>query len=62
MPQVFVLADFTNIAQPLGHDAAGGGRDVYADPLATKVLRSDQGRPASAKGIEDNVVGIAAQL
>jgi hypothetical protein len=51
----------TNVAEALGHDAAGGGRDVDADPLAVEVLRGDQGGTATAKGVEDDVVGVAAR-
>src|SRR5207247_10503105 len=33
--------------------------DVDPDPLATQLLRSMNGRPASAKRIENNIAGIA---
>ena len=55
-PVDFVFAQFADIAQALGHDAAGGGRDVDADPLAVEVLRGDEGRAAAAEGVEDDVV------
>jgi len=49
--QVFILAEFAHIAQPLGHHTAGGGRDVDADPLAIEVLRRNERRPATAESI-----------
>ena len=49
-----------DIAQPLGHHTAGGGRDVDADPLTAKILRCDQCGAAAAEGVEDDVVLMAA--
>jgi len=54
------LAHLADIAEAFGHDAAGGGRDVDADPLPPEVLGSDQGCAAAAEGVADDVVGVAA--
>ena len=55
-PVSFVFADAANVAEALGHHAAGGGRDVDADPLAVEGLGGDQGGAAAAEGVQDYVV------
>ena len=47
------------IAQPLGHDAAGGRRDVDADPLPAEMFRGLQCGAASAESVKNDVVGVA---
>ena len=59
-PVVFVLAQFANIAQPLRHYTAGSGRDVDANPLTVEDLSGDQCGSATAEGVENNVVLVAA--
>ena len=55
-PVVLIFAQFADIAQPLRHDAAGGRGNVDSNPLATEVLRSNKSGPATAEGIEHDVV------
>lgn len=61
-PKAFVLAQPADslVFQALGHDAAGGGGNINANPLPFQFLRRDQRRAATAEGIKDNVVFVAA--
>lgn len=56
------LTHLADVAQALGHDAAGGGGDVDADPLSAEVLGGDEGRAAAAEGVKDDVVGVGAEV
>lgn len=57
-PVVFVLTNFADIAQALGHDAASGRGDVDANPLTTEILGRDKGSAATTESVEDDVVGV----
>ena len=57
LPELFVFVEFADVAQALRHDAAGGGRLIDSDPLAAEILRGDEGGPAAAEGVQDDVVG-----
>src|ERR1017187_7575125 len=61
-PERLAFRQTANIAQALGHDAAGGGRNINANPLAFQILRRDEFRAATAKGIQHDVVLVAACL
>lgn len=60
LPESLVLLELANVAEALGHDAASGGGNVDADPLAVEVLGGDKSGAAAAEGVEDDVVGVAA--
>ena len=62
LPERLRLRHAADVAQALGHDAAGGGRNVDADPLALEFLRRHQRRAAAAEGVEHDVVLVAAGL
>jgi hypothetical protein len=58
----FILRQPHTSPQALGHDAAGGGRNINADPLPLELLRRYQRRAATAEGVQHDVVLVAARL
>jgi len=50
-----------DVAQALGRDAAGRGRNVNADPLALELLGRHEGGSAAAEGVEDDFILVAAR-
>jgi len=38
-PERFTFRQAANVAQAFGHDAAGGGRNINANPSAFQILR-----------------------
>jgi hypothetical protein len=49
-PERFAFRQRANVAQAFGHDAAGGGRNINANPLALQILRRDE-----KTGLRDDV-------
>src|SRR5665213_2533655 len=58
----FQSGSLSGSAQTFCHDAAGGGRNINANPLAFQILRGDERRAATAERIQHDVVWITAAL
>src|SRR5208282_616396 len=61
-PEFLVFRQTADIAESFGHDPASGGRNINANPLPFQILRRHERCAASAKGIKNNVIFVAAHF